>query len=113
MVPAASSYAVGETPVNLLWLFFFTLLATLGELYLSPVGLSLVTKLAPARVVSTMMGIWFSSAFIGNYAAGFLGHYWEMMPKDTFFLMIAAIAFLAGAATLLILKPLQRAMGKE
>jgi proton-dependent oligopeptide transporter, POT family len=113
MVPAASSYAVDEIPVNVLWLFFFTLLATLGELYLSPVGLSLVTKLAPARVVSTMMGIWFSSAFIGNYAAGFLGHYWEMMPKDTFFLMIASIAFLAGAATLLILKSLQRAMGRE
>jgi proton-dependent oligopeptide transporter, POT family len=108
MVPAARLYAADGTPVSVLWLFFFTLLATLGELFLSPVGLSLVTKLSPARIVSMMMGIWFLSSFIGNYGAGFLGHYWEMMPKDTFFLMIAAIAFLAGVAILLILKPLKQ-----
>jgi proton-dependent oligopeptide transporter, POT family len=108
MVPAARLYAVDGTPVSVLWLFFFTLMATLGELYLSPVGLSLVTKLSPARIVSMMMGIWFLSSFIGNYGAGFLGHYWEMMPKDTFFLMIAAIAFCAGVAILLILKPLKQ-----
>ncbi len=113
MIPAASSYAVDKTPVNMLWLFFFTLLATLGELYLSPVGLSLVTKLAPARIVSMMMGIWFLSSFIGNYAAGFLGHYWDVMPKEGFFLMIAAVAFSAGVAILLLLKPLKRVMGRE
>ncbi len=110
MVPAARIYAADEAPVSVLWLFFFTLLATLGELYLSPVGLSLVTKLSPARIVSMMMGIWFLSSFIGNYGAGFLGHYWEMMPKETFFLMIAAISFGAGVAILLILKPLKQAM---
>jgi POT family proton-dependent oligopeptide transporter len=111
MVPAAMSYASDGTPVSVLWLFFFTLLVTLGELYLSPVGLSLVTKLSPARIVSMMMGIWFLSSFIGNYGAGYLGHYWEKMPKDAFFLMIAALAFCAGVAILLILKPLKRAMG--
>lgn len=113
MVPAAMSYASDGTPVSVLWLFFFTLLVTIGELYLSPVGLSLVTKVSPARIVSMMMGIWFLSSFIGNYAAGFLGHYWEKMPKDAFFLMIAAMAFCAGVAILLILKPLKRAMGPK
>ena len=111
MIPAAMSYASDGTPVSVLWLFFFTLLVTLGELYLSPVGLSLVTKLSPARIVSMMMGIWFLSSFFGNYGAGFLGHYWEKIPKDAFFLMIAAMAFCAGVAILLILKPLKRAMG--
>ncbi len=113
MIPAARLYAASGAPVSAYWLFFFTLLATLGELYLSPVGLSLVTKVAPGRIVSMMMGIWFCSAFFGNYAAGFLGHYWEAMPKELFFLMIAAIAASAGVAILLFIKPLKRAMGQE
>jgi len=113
MVPAALSYAATEAPVNMGWLVLFTLLATIGELYLSPVGLSLVTKLAPGRMVSMMMGIWFMSSFIGNYAAGFLGEYWETMPKDEFFFVMAVIAFVAGLAILLIIKPLKRAIGSE
>ncbi len=49
-------------PVSFLWLVFFSLFVTVGELYLSPIGLSLVSKLAPARMVSMMMGIWFLSS---------------------------------------------------
>jgi POT family proton-dependent oligopeptide transporter len=111
MVAAAELYAAGRNPVSIGWLVLFTLLVTLGELYLSPVGLSLVTKLAPARIVSMMMGIWFGAAFFGNYAAGFLGHYWETMPKALFFVMIALIAFVAGGAMLVCLRPLRKAMG--
>jgi len=110
MVPAAQLQAAEGAPVSMCWLFFFTVLITAGELYLSPVGLSLVTKLSPRRIVSTMMGVWFLSAFIGNYAAGLLGHYWEQMPKEAFFLMMAAIGFTAGLAILSILKPVRRAM---
>ena len=113
MVPAAMSYATTEAPVNMGWLVLFTLLATIGELYLSPVGLSLVTKLAPGRMVSMMMGIWFLSSFLGNYWAGFMGEYWESMTKDEFFFVIAVIAFAAGLAILLIIKPLKRAIGAE
>ena len=111
MIPAAMSYEAAGTRVSMWWLVLFTFLATLGELYLSPVGLSLVTKLAPARIVSMMMGVWFLSSFLGNYAAGFLGRYWEKMTKDFFFLMIAAIALAAGLAILMILRPLKRAIG--
>jgi proton-dependent oligopeptide transporter, POT family len=95
------------------WLVAFTLLVTLGELYLSPVGLSLVTKLAPARMVSMMMGVWFLSSFARNWGAGFLGIYWEKMPKEVFFLIMAAIAFAAGVIILLLLKPLRRAIGPD
>ncbi len=113
MVPAATLYTADGAPVSMFWLVLFTLLGTIGELYLSPVGLSLVTKLSPARMVSMMMGIWFLSSFLGNYAAGFLGHYWEIIPKDMFFLMIAVISGAAGLAIMLILKPLKRAIGPE
>ncbi len=113
MVPAASLYSVSGSPVSMFWLILFTVLVTLGELYLSPVGLSLVTKLAPARMVSMMMGAWFLSSFFGNYAAGFLGYYWEIVPKDVFFIMIGAIALIAGLVILLVLKPLKRATSLE
>jgi len=113
MVPAASLYSASGSPVSMFWLILFTILVTLGELYLSPVGLSLVTKLAPARMVSMMMGTWFLSSFVGNYAAGFLGYYWEIVPKDVFFIMIGAIALIAGLVIMLVLKPLKRATGLE
>lgn len=112
MIPAAMLHAAHGKPVSSIWLFLFTLLVTLGELYLSPVGLSLVTKLSPARIVSMMMGTWFAMAFFGNYAAGFLGGYWEVIPKDIFFLMIAGIGFAAGVAILMVQKPLKRAMAE-
>lgn len=113
MIPAANLQAASGVPVSMLWLVASTLLITLGELYLSPVGLSLVTKLAPARMVSMMMGIWFLSSFVGNSAAGFLGNYWEKIPKETFFMVMAAIAFAAAVAILVMLKPLRRAIGND
>jgi len=113
MIPAAWSFSATEAPVNMLWLVIFTLLATIGELYLSPVGLSLVTKLAPVRIVSMMMGIWLLSSFFGNYAAGFLGSYWEVVAKGWFFFAMAIIAFIAGIMIRLIIKPLKRTIGPE
>ncbi len=113
MIPAAWSFSAIEAPVNMLWLVIFTLLATIGELYLSPVGLSLVTKLAPVRIVSMMMGVWLLSSFFGNYAAGFLGSYWELVAKGWFFFAMAIIAFIAGIMIRLIIEPLKRAIGPE
>jgi POT family proton-dependent oligopeptide transporter len=84
---------------------------TIGELYLSPIGLSLVTKVAPARIVSMMMGMWFLSSFFGNYLSGFLGTFWEKMPKESFFLMLTALACTAGLIMLAINRPLWKALG--
>jgi proton-dependent oligopeptide transporter, POT family len=111
MVGAARWSVPTGASSSILWLMGFSLLVTLGELYLSPVGLSLVTTLAPPRIVSMMMGCWFCAAFAGNYAAGYVGRYWEIMPKDLFFLMIAAIVAAAGLVLLVILRPLRNAMG--
>jgi POT family proton-dependent oligopeptide transporter len=54
------------------WLFFVYLLHTMGELCLSPIGLSMVTRLAPVRLAAVMMGIWFAANAIANYLAGIL-----------------------------------------
>ena len=85
---------------------------TIGELYLSPVGLSLVTKVAPARAVSMMMGLWLATSFIGNFLAGYLGSFWSSMDKDSFFLMIAVIAALAGLVILAFVRPLKPMLGR-
>jgi POT family proton-dependent oligopeptide transporter len=90
------------------WLFGTVFILTLGELYLSPIGLSLVTKVAPARIVSMMMGIWFLSSFFGNYFSGFLGTFWNRMDHETFFLMLAGLGVAGGFAIRLLGRPLER-----
>ena len=79
----------------------------MGELYLSPTSLSLVTKVAPARAVSMMMGVWLATSFTGNFAAGYLGSFWSGMEKSDFFLMIAAVAGVAGLVILAFVRPLR------
>jgi POT family proton-dependent oligopeptide transporter len=94
------------------WLGGTTFVLTLGELYLSPVGLSFVTKVAPARIVSMMMGAWFLSSFFGNYLSGYLGTFWEVMARERFFLMLTTIGLATGALTLLLSRPVDRIVAR-
>jgi POT family proton-dependent oligopeptide transporter len=97
----------GAPDASWLWLLGYFFIITIGELYLSPIGLSLVTKVSPARIVSMMMGIWLASSFAGNFIAGWLGSFWSSMDKMMFFLMIAGIAMVAGAVILAFDRPLR------
>jgi POT family proton-dependent oligopeptide transporter len=103
----AAALAAGPGKASWLWLFAYFVVLTIGELYVSPIGLSLVTKVAPARAVSMMMGVWFLGIFIGGFLAGYLGSLWSSMAKSTFFLMIAVIAALAGLVILAFVRPLK------
>jgi POT family proton-dependent oligopeptide transporter len=107
MVPAAAYYEVDGTPVSMLWLVGAVLVMTVGELCLSPVGLSLVTKLAPPRLVSMLMGLWFLSQFVGNNLAGLIGAFWTQMYKPHFFLMLAVVTIVAGISIMLYLRYLK------
>jgi POT family proton-dependent oligopeptide transporter len=91
----AAFHADGDK-ASWLWLLGYFVVITLGELYLSPVGLSLVTKVAPARILSMMMGVWLATSFTGGFLAGWLGSFWSRMEKPEFFLLVAAIAALAS-----------------
>src|SRR5262249_6756792 len=62
--------------VSPMWLFWTYILATLGELCLSPVGLSMVSKLSPAKYATMLMGVWLLTSAFGNFAAGALGEIW-------------------------------------
>jgi POT family proton-dependent oligopeptide transporter len=98
ILAGAALYLSGAAKASWLWLFCYFVLLTTGELYLSPVGLSLVSKLAPAPLLSMMMGVWLATSFTGGFLAGWLGSLWSGMDKADFFLMIATIAAAAGAA---------------
>jgi POT family proton-dependent oligopeptide transporter len=95
-----------------LWLVGYFVVVTVGELHLAPVGLALVSRLAPARVLSLMMGLWFAATFPGDVLGGWLGGFWSSMDKAHFFMMIGAIAALGGAA-LFALGPVLRALFDE
>jgi POT family proton-dependent oligopeptide transporter len=96
---------------SVLWLVGSTIIYTFGELYLSPIGLSFVTKVAPARIVSMMMGVWFLANFIGNYMTGYLGTFWERIPHQSFFLMMMTIGVAAGVVLFAISRPLDKIVG--
>jgi POT family proton-dependent oligopeptide transporter len=105
MYAAAVSASGGKA--SWLWLTAYFIVITIGELYISPTSLSLVTKVAPARTVSLMMGVWLATSFTGNFAAGYLGSFWSSMEKGSFFLMIAAVAGAAGLVILCFVRPLR------
>lgn len=92
------------------WLVGATAIFTVGELYLSPIGLSFVTKVAPARLVSTMMGVWFFANFIGNTMAGWLGSFYEVMPRTSFFSLMLVIGVAGGVVLWVTNRRLNRVM---
>jgi POT family proton-dependent oligopeptide transporter len=95
------------------WLVGCSFLLTVGEIYLSPVGLSLVTKISPPRIVSMMMGMWFLSSFFGDYLSGYLATFKETMSSSVFFGMQAAISLVTGIAMVLLLSSFKKAIGDE
>jgi len=107
LVLFAAALMAGGGKASWLWLIGYFVVLTVGELYLSPIGLSLVTKVAPARAISMMMGVWLATSFTGGFLAGYLGSLWSGMEKSSFFLMLAIIAALAGLTILAFVRPLR------
>jgi len=106
IMAAAASRAAGDE-ASWLWLLGYFVVITIGELYLSPIGLSLVSKIAPVRMVSMLMGVWLATSFAGSLIAGWLGSFWSGMDKMMFFLMIAGIALIAALIILAFDRPLR------
>jgi POT family proton-dependent oligopeptide transporter len=109
--------------LSMMWLVAMYWLHTMGELCLSPIGLSLVNKLAPAKFASLLMGVWFLSTAAANWFAGILaGFYpeagrptpsflgWEIATLNDFFMFFVIMSFAAGALLLLSTSFLQKRM---
>jgi len=107
LVPAAGMTA-GGAKVGPLWLIVTYLLHTFGELCLSPVGLSAYTRLAPARVASLMMGVWFLSISVGDYVGGRIAGLYESFSLPSLFGVCAATGIGAAICLALLIKPIQR-----
>jgi proton-dependent oligopeptide transporter, POT family len=113
VVMAAAALTVGpDAKASPLWLVAYVVILTLGELHVGPVGLALVSRMAPARVLSLMMGLWLAASFPGEILGGWLGGFWSSLEKTNFFLMIAAVAA-AGGAALFLLNPVLRLTFEE
>jgi proton-dependent oligopeptide transporter, POT family len=106
LVPVASG-----TNVSPWWLTVTYLLHTVGELCLSPVGLSGMTKLAPARIASLMMGVWFLSTSVGDFIGGRLASVYESFPLPELFGIVAAFCIVVGALLVFLLKPMKNLTG--
>jgi POT family proton-dependent oligopeptide transporter len=106
LIYAVAAVHAGGGQASWLWVVCAVAVFTVGELYLSPVGLSLVTKVAPARMLSMMMGVWLATSFTGGFLAGYIGTFWSRMPHIEFFLMVGGIAACAGAMILACHRPL-------
>ena len=105
LVPAATGINVSPN-----WLNFSYFLSVIGELCLSPVGLSAMTKLAPARAVGFVMGVWFLSISIGDWLAGRAGSLFESMPLQKLFGISGLVPIVAALILLLLVKPTKRLM---
>jgi proton-dependent oligopeptide transporter, POT family len=106
LIPVAA-----KTGVSPIWLTLVYLLQTIGELCLSPVGMSAMTKLAPQRIASLMMGVWFVSISVGDYISGRLASVYETFPLPKLFGMVGLSALVIGLMLVVFLKPIKRLMG--
>jgi proton-dependent oligopeptide transporter, POT family len=103
--------------VSIIWLVVTYFLQVVGELALSPVGLSSTTKLAPARFVGQMMGVWFMSIALGNLVAGLIGGNVDpekLAEMPALFTHTAVTLFIAAAVLAALIVPVRRMMeGRE
>ena len=114
LVPAGAMAQEGAgMRVSPLWLVAAYAISELGELCLSPVGLSAVTKLAPVRILGLMMGVWFLSNSFGNKLAGWTAGFISAMPLETLFGVVAAVLAAAALVMFALIKPIRGLMGDE
>jgi POT family proton-dependent oligopeptide transporter len=99
VVMAVAAWSAPNGNSSWLWLLAFFAVITLGELYLSPIGLALVSRVAPPQILSMMMGVWLATSFTGNVIQGYIGTYFTRLDKPDFFLLCAGIGAIAGVVT--------------
>jgi POT family proton-dependent oligopeptide transporter len=108
----ASRLAATGVRVSPVWLVLVYLLEVWGELCLSPVGLSAMSTLAPARIVGLVMGVWFLALSVGSYLAGMAASVYETMPLPTLFTWVTVTALGAALVLALLIRPIRRMLAQ-
>jgi proton-dependent oligopeptide transporter, POT family len=111
LVPAGAMASGEGVRVSPWWLVASYFVSELGELCISPVGLSAVTKLAPLRIVGLMMGVWFLSNAFGNKLAGWAAGFFSSMPLNMLFAYVTTTLLIAAAVMFVLIKPSKKLMG--
>ncbi len=112
LIPAGALASGEGIRVSPWWLVAAYFVSELGELCISPIGLSAVTKLAPLRIVGLMMGVWFLSNAFGNKLAGWAAGFFSSMPLNTLFTYVTAVLLVATLVMFAVIKPSKRLMGE-
>ncbi|HEV7239329.1 MAG TPA: peptide MFS transporter [Thermoanaerobaculia bacterium] len=110
VIPAARAFESSGGRVSPMWLIGLYFLQMLGELCLSPVGLSMVTKLSPARLVGLMMGVWFFATAMGNYVAGWIAGFLQDRPFSDVFQAAFLNLIIATVILAILIVPIRKMM---
>jgi len=102
--------AAAKYKVSSWWLVWFYVLCTIGELCLSPVGLSMVSKLSPRRFATMLMGMWLLTSFFGNFIAGLAGESWERLAPGSYFFYVTLAMFGAALVCFLVARKVTQMM---
>jgi len=111
MIPAHHLQASPAIRVSPFWLIGCYFIQELGELSLSPVGLSVFTKLSPVKIVGLMLGVWFLADSLGNKVAGYAAGFISSAPLPDLFGTVAAVCLVASFIAFLMIKPVRSLMG--
>ena len=108
-----AGFSGGDTGrVSAQWLIWANVIIAIGEIALSPMGLSLVNKLAPPRSRGILMGGWFVSLALGGYLAGYIGGNWDHMPHSRFFLMVVGILAASALPLSFVIPQIKRTLAR-
>ncbi len=110
LIPPALMVGGSDARVSPWWLVITYLCHTIGELCLSPVGLSAMTKLAPARISSLMMGVWFVAISAGNYIGGRMASLYASLTVAQLFGIVTGFSLVAAVVMFILVKPTMRLM---
>ena len=111
IIPARLAEQGGQ--VSPMWLIATYFLHTVGELTLSPVGLSAMTTLAPARIAGLMMGVWFLATSVGNFIGGRVAGFYESWPLPSLFTAVAGFAIGAGLILFALVPSMRKLLPKK
>jgi len=111
LIPAGAIQGTPGLRVSPFWLIGCYFIQELGELCVSPVGLSVFTKLAPVKIVGMMLGVWFLADSVGNKVAGFAAGFISTAPLPQLFGVVGAVCIGASLVAFAIVKPVKKLMG--
>jgi POT family proton-dependent oligopeptide transporter len=112
LIPAAQ-FSAGGGRVSPMWLILTYFFHTIGELCLSPVGLSAMTKLAPLRYAGLMLGVWFLAASVGNFIGGNVAGFYGSFTTDQIFTAVTVFVLASCALMLVFVRPIKRMLARD